>query len=181
MKKGIFMTEEEYNDLISEMNRYRHLLDKADCEICMLEDKTKRLWNEANMPAIESLQKQHDEEYLAWCEEISKKYEEADYLAWCEETAKKYDDMHWAKIWNCDTEDLKWIAWAKEYSREAIRNGEEERALYDWGLVCKYHFSVDREKRMAYKALYNYYYFYSYSHHDPDEWWFEQYQWWLSI
>lgn len=177
MKEAIIMTKTEYRSLVNKINDMQidlvHLTDLLN----EARERAKRLWNEANLPAIKNLQKQHDEEYLAWCEEIAAKYEETDYLAWCEETAKKYDDLHWCDKWHCDPEDLKWIAWAKQYSKEAI--SEEEQVFNDWKLVCELHVGVNHEKRMAYKALYTYYYFYGYK--AECEWFWDQYKWWLSI
>ena len=178
MKEAIIMSKEEYRSIVNKINDMEIDLVRLTDLLNEARKRADRFYRLYNQPAIDALNKAHDDEYLAWCEEISAKYEEANYLAWCEETAKKYDDMYWAKIWNCDPEDLKWIAWAKEYSREAIAIDEEERAFYDWERVCKHHFHVDREDNMAYRALYNYYYFYNYK---DTEWWFDQYKWWLDI
>ena len=38
------------------------------------EDKAAKLWEELNRPAIEESVRKHEEEYRAWCEEVSNRY-----------------------------------------------------------------------------------------------------------
>lgn len=119
MKEAIIMTREEYDSLIGRVNYLESCMDVADMDLAYFQNRTNRLWNLLNRPAIEELQKKHDEEYLAWCEEIAEKYEKLDEEEWLTSRARFYNN----RVYDfCEENDIsEWEAYAHRQYYDGCR------------------------------------------------------------
>ncbi len=178
MKEVVMLTKEEYAKLFEEIRYLQKQVDRWEDQAIIEHDKKMRLWDALNMPAIEQAEKNHEADYLAWCEEIATKYEEQDYLDWCAETARKYDNLYWAQRDNCDPRDLKWIAAIRMNDMVFTQNEDTE----GWNInpFCTFDDLSEQEENNAYACLYRSYFCYTEFEDDDSFWknWFQDYENW---
>lgn len=99
MKEAVIMTREEYKGFYDSFQALKDKLEDSRLDNMVLRDmlacaeqRINNLWNQLNRPAIEAADKVNKDEFLAWCEKVSRKYEELDEQEWMLDRARFYNN-----------------------------------------------------------------------------------------